>query len=89
MWDENSVYPETTKGYPFTVGMTDHIVEKLDAQLLTKLSAILKVLQKFVSDIFFQLLHVKAKVKTAKISRMRNGYFTDTLTSVKLKKCIN
>ena len=43
VWDEKSTYPRIERGYAFTRGMNDELVEKLNNQTFTQGSAILKI----------------------------------------------
>ena len=63
MWDEKSLYPKIETGYAFTPNLNDQIVAKSNNQTLAQGSAILKISYCKSSDLMFQHLPIKEKVK--------------------------
>ena len=88
MWDERSIYPRIETGYAFTRDMNDELVEKLNNQIFTRGSAILKIKYYNPRDLIVQHLPIKEKEKKIEINRMRNGYIVDTLTSVDIQEIV-
>ena len=91
MWDANSVYPKIESGLSFAPHMNDVYVEAFNNQTFNEdgdESAILTIKYYNPSDIIFQHLPVKEKVKKIEIDRMRNGYIIDTLTSVDIQEIV-
>ena len=82
MWDKKSIYPRIETGYAFTRDMNDELIEKFINQTFTQGSAILKIKCYNPKSLKVQHLPVNEREKTIEINRMRNGYITDTLTSV-------
>ena len=85
MWDEKSVYPKIETGLAFKPHMNIVYVEAFKNQNFNEdgdESAILRIKYYNPPDLIFQHLPVKEKVKNIEVSRMRNGYIIDTLTSV-------
>ena len=85
MWDENSVYPKIESGSAFEPLMNNVYVEAFNNQTFNQdgdESAILGLKHHNPSNLIFQHLPVKEKVKNVEVNRMRNGYIIDTLTSV-------
>ena len=85
MWDENSVYPKIESGFCFKRDMNDVYVEAFQNQTFNQdgnESVILKIKYYNPPDLILQHLPVKEKVKNIEVSRMRNGYIIDTLTSI-------
>ena len=44
MWDENSICPRIETGYAYTRDMNDELAEKINNQIFTQGSAILKIM---------------------------------------------
>ena len=88
MWDEKSIYPRVETGYAFTRDMNDELVEKFNNQTFTRGSAVLKIKYYNPRDLIIQHLPIKEKEKKIEINRMRNGYITDTLTSVDIQEIV-
>ena len=80
------MYSKIEEGCAFTPDLNDEIVEKFNKKFFTQDSAILKVLCYNHSDLKFQHLPVREKVKETEINRKRNGCFLDTATSVDLQE---
>ena len=87
MYDENSIYPKIETGYAFTEDMNDELVNEFNNQTFNK-SAILKIKYYNPPDIILQHLPVKEEVNKIEVNRLRNGYITDTLTSVDIQEII-
>ena len=84
-WDEKSVYPKIETGFAPEPHLNDVDVETFNNQTFNQDgngSAILKINYYNPSDIRFQHLPLKEKVKNLEINRRRNGYNIDTSTSV-------
>ena len=85
MWNENSVYPKIETEFAFKPDMNDVYVEAFNIQTINQdgdESAILKIKYYNPPNLKFQHLPVKEEVKEEEVTRMRNGYIIDTLTSV-------
>ena len=85
MWDKNSVYPKIETGFAFKPPMNKTYVEAFNIQTFNQNgdeSAFLRLKYYNPPNLVFQHLPVKGKVKNVEVSRMRNGYIIDTLTSV-------
>ena len=85
MWDEKSVYPKRETGFAFEPHMNNIYVKAFNSPTFNQdgnESAILRIKYYNPSDLIFQRLPVKEKVKNIEVNRMRNGYIIDTLTSV-------
>ena len=85
MWYQNSVYPKIETGFAFKPHMNNVYVEAFNNQTFNQdgdESAILRIKCYNASNLIFQHLPVKEKVKNVEVNRMRNGYIIDTLTSV-------
>ena len=85
MWDEKSVYPKVETGFAFKPDMNDIFVEAFKNHLFNQdgnEAAILGTKYYNPLNLKFQHLPVKEKVRKIEVSRMRNGYILDTLTSV-------
>ena len=85
MYDENSVYPKIESGFAFKPYMNDVYVKSFNDQTFNQdadESAITKLKHYNPPDLIFQHLPVQQKVRSIKNNRMRNGYITNTLTSV-------
>ena len=80
--NEKSKYPKNETGYAFTPDMNDEIVEKFKTLSFTQGSAILNVFFYNPSDLKFQHLAVREKIKNTELDRMKSGYIVDTLPSV-------
>ena len=87
MYDENSIYPKIETGYAFTSDMNDELVKEFNNQTFNK-SAILKIKYCNPPDIILQHLPVKEEVNKIEVNRLRNGYITDTLTSVDIQEIV-
>ena len=87
MYDENSIYPKIETVYAFTEDMNDELVEEFNNQTFNK-SAILKIKYYNPPDIILQHLPVKEEVNKIEVNRLRNGYITDTLTSVDIQEIV-
>ena len=91
MWDEKSVYPKIETGFAFKPNMNDVYVEAFNNQTFNKdydESAILTIKYHNPPDLIFQHLPIKEKVKKIDVNRMRNGYISDTLTSVDIQEIV-
>ena len=91
MWDKNSVYPKIETGFAFKPHMNDVYVEAFNNQSFNEdgdESAILTIKYYNPSDLIFQHLPIKEKVKKIEVNRMRNGYIIDTLTSVDIQEIV-
>ena len=91
MWDENSVYPKIKSGFAFRPHMNGVYVEAFNNQTFNQdgdESAILTIKNYNPSDLIFQHLPVKEKVRKTEGNRMRNGYIIDTLTSVDIQEIV-
>ena len=88
MWDEKSIYPRIETGSAFTQDMNNELVEKINNQTFNKVSAILKIKYYNPKNLIVQHLPIKEKEKKIEISRMRNGYIIDTLTSVDIQEIV-
>ena len=91
MWDENSVYPKIETGFVFKPNMNDVYVEAFNNQTFNEdsdESAILTIKYYNPLDLIFQHLPVKEKVKKIEVTRMRNGYINDTLTSIDIQEIV-
>ena len=89
MWDEKSVYPKIETGFDFKPHMNKTYVEAFNNQTFNEdgdESTILTIKYYNPSDLIFQHLPVKEKVKKIEVNRMRNGYIIDTLTSVDIQE---
>ena len=82
MWDENSIYPRIETGYAFTRNMTDELVKKLNKGNFNKGSAISKINKYNPENLIVQHLPITEREKKKEITRMRNGYIIDHLTTV-------
>ena len=85
MWDCESVYPKIETGFAFKPHMNKTYVEAFNNQTFNEdgdESAILTIKYYNPTDLIFQHLPIKEKVKKLEVNRMRNGYIIDTLTSV-------
>ena len=84
MWDEKSVYPKIETGFDLKPHMNDIYVEAFDIKTFNQdgiESGLFTIKFYNPSNLIFQHLPVKGKVKKIEINRMRNGYLIDTLTS--------
>ena len=81
MWDENIIYSRILTGYAFTRDMNHELVEKFNTDNFNQGSAISKKNYN-PKKIIVQHLPVKEREKIIEISRMRNGYNIDFLTSI-------
>ena len=91
MWDEYSVYPKIETGFAFKPHMNNIYVEALNYQTFNQDGndpAILRVKSYNPTDLIFQHLLDKGKVKYIEVDRMRNGYIIDTLTTVDIEKIV-
>ena len=91
MWDEDSVYPKIETGFAFKPYMNDVYVEAFNNQTFNEdgnESAILTIKYYNPSNLIFQHLPVKEKIKKVEVNRMRNGYIIDTLTSVDIQEIV-
>ena len=86
MSNEKSVYPKIETGFAFRPHMNDVYIESFNFQSFNQdgnASAILKIKYYNPPNLIFQHLPIKKKVeKRIEVNRMRNGYISDTLTSV-------
>ena len=88
MWDEKSIYPRTETGYAFKRDMNKFLVHKFNNQTFNQGSAILKIKYYKPKNLIVQHIPVKEKEKKIESNRMRNGYITDTLTSVDIQETV-
>ena len=84
-WDEKPMYPKIVTAYAFTTDMIDESVRKFITQTITQGKVFLNVLYYNPSDLIFQHLPVRWKNK---ITKIKNGYFLDTLTSVDIQEFV-
>ena len=82
MWNEISIYPKIENGYAYTTDMNVELVEKFKTGNFPQGSAILKIKNYNTKNLIVQHLPVKDRENKMENNRMRNGYITDTLTSV-------
>ena len=85
MWDEDPVYPKIETGFAFKPVMNDADVEPFNNKTFNQNgneSTVLTIKNYNPTDLIFQNLPVKEKVKKIEVNRMRNGYIIDTLTIV-------
>ena len=87
-WDENSIYPRIETGYSFTRDINKFLVHKFNNDNFNQGSAILKIKYYNPRNLIVQHLPVKEKEGKIEINRMRNGYITDTLTSVDIQEIV-
>ena len=88
MRHENSIYPRIQTGYADTEDMNDELVEKFKNQTFTPGSAILKIKFYNRKNLIVQHLPVKEREKKIEMSRMKNGYIVDRLTSVDIHEIV-
>ena len=91
MWDENSVYPKIETGFVFKPYMNKTYLDAFNNQDFDQNgdeSAILTIKYYNRSDLIFQHVPVKEKVKKMEVNRMRNGFIIDTLTSVDIQEIV-
>ena len=88
MSDEKSVYPRIETGYVFRPKMNDQLNEKFINQTFTQGSAIIKIKYYNPKHSIVQHLAVKEKEKKTEISRMRNVYIINTITSVDIQEVV-
>ena len=88
MWDEKSIYTRIETGYAFTRDMNDELVEKLNNEVFTQGSAILKIKYYNPKNLIVQHIPIKEKEKKIEINRTRNGYIIDYLTSVDIQEIV-
>ena len=88
MWDEKSIYPRIESDYAFRKGMNEELADKYKNQSLTQGSAILTVRECNPSNLMVQNLSIKERVIKIEINRMRNGYITETFTSVDIQEIV-
>ena len=86
MWDENSVYLMIQTGYTFTKDMNDKLVDKFNTRTFRQGSARLKIKNPNPKNLIVQNLPVGEREKKIEISRMRNGFIIDHLTSVDIQE---
>ena len=85
IWDENSVYLKLETRFAFKPVMNKTYVDAFNNWTFNddgNESVLLKIKYYNPPDLIVRHLPVKEKVKIIEVSRMRNGYITDTLTSV-------
>ena len=91
MTDKNSAYPKKETGFAFKRHVNVVYVKSLNDQILNQDSdeyAILKIKFYNPPDLIFQHLPVEDNVKNIEVNRMRNGFITDTLTSVGIQEIV-
>ena len=91
MWDEKSVYPKIDTGFAFKPDTNSVYVEAFNNQTFNEdgdESAILTIKDYNPPDLIFQHLPVKEKVEKVEVSRLRNGYINDTLTSLDIQEIV-
>ena len=88
MWDRKSIYPKIETGYPFTPDMNDQLVTKFNNQTFTQGSAMLKIKYYNPKNLIVQHLPVRERVNKIEITRRRNGYITQVLTSVDIQEIV-
>ena len=79
MWDEKSVYPKIKTGFVLKPHMNKTYVDGFNNQTFNE-SGILTIKYYNPSNLIFQHLPVKKKVKKIEVNRMSNGYIMETLT---------
>ena len=88
MWDEKSIYPRIETGGAFTRDMKKFLVLKFNNDNFNRGSAILKIKAYNPKNLIVQHIPVKEKEGKIESNRMRNGYITDTLTSVDIQEIV-
>ena len=91
MWDKNSVFPKVETGFAFKPHMNETYVEAFNNQTFNEdgdESAILTIKYHSPPNLIFQHLAIQEKVKKLEVSRMRNGYIIDTLTSLDIQEIV-
>ena len=81
-------YPKIETGFAFTKDMNESIVNQFNSGKTEFASAILKIKHYNPKDLVIQHLPVKEEVDKIEVNRLRNGYFTDTLTSVDIEEIV-
>ena len=88
VWDESSNYPKIETGYAYTPDLNKKLVKKFIFQNFTEGSAILKIKYYNPKNLIVQHIPVKQREKKNEMSRMRNGYIIDILTSVDIPEIV-
>ena len=88
MRDKNNIFPKIETGYAYTPDMNKQLVKKINNQIFTKGSAILKIKYYNPKNLYVQHLPVKEREKKIEINRMRNGYIIDNLLSVDIQEIV-
>ena len=91
LYDENSIYLKMDTGFAFRPHMNNiYVVTSNNGNFNQdgKESAILKIKSYNPPNLIFQQLPVREIVKNIEFTRMRNGYFIDTLTSVDIREIV-
>ena len=91
MWNEDSVYPEIENEAAFKPNLNDVYVKAFFNQTINQNGnefAIVKIKCYSPPDLINQHLPVEEKVNNIAISRMGNGYFVETLTSVDIQETV-
>ena len=91
MYDKKSVYHDIETGFAFKLHMNNVYVKSFNDQTFNKdgyESAVSKTKCYSPPDLIFEHLPVKEKVKNIEVTRMRNGYFIGTLTSVDIEDIV-
>ena len=86
MW--NSIYPKIESGHAYAPDLNDELVRNFGNQTFQQESAIFKIKYHNPSDLIFQHLPVKEKVKIHDIILMQNDFLNDNLTSGYIKKIV-
>ena len=88
MWGKKIFYPRIQTGYAFTKDMNDKLIEKINSGNFNQGSAILKIKYYKPKNLIVEHLPVKEREKKIEISRMRNGYIIERVTSVDIQEII-
>ena len=91
MYAESSVYPKTESGFALKAIMNVVYVYSFNDQTFNQdgnESAIVKRKYYNQSDLKFQHLPVKEKVKNIEVNTMRTGFIIDILSSVDIQKVL-
>ena len=85
---EDGNYPKIETANAFTKDMNDSIVDQFNSGKTEFVSAILKIKYYNPKDLVIQHLPVTEEVNKIEVNRLRNGYITDTLTSVDIEEIV-
>ena len=88
---ENSVFPKIESCFAFKPHMNDIYVEAFNNRTFNhdgNESGILKAKYYNPSDLIFQYLPIREKVKNTELNRMRNGCIVDVITFVDIQEIV-